>query len=316
MSRRAECWGVILAGGDGTRLRPLTRLIAGDERPKQFCPILGAETLLGMTRRRTALEVAPDRTLLVVTRTHERFYAPLLADVSPGCLVVQPESRGTAPAILYALLRVGRLAPTAPVAIVPSDHYVSDDATFMAHVAAAFEAVLARPDLIILLGITPDSPEVEYGWIEPADRIPLEGPGQVYRVRRFWEKPPLALAQALLTSGCLWNSFLMVGRVPAFLALIRGAVPHLYDALVRILPLLGSDREPEAVTASYAALPAVNFSRAALATRPANLAVLPVSGIEWSDWGDPRRVLATLGRLRMDPEWARDPAAAAVARAM
>src|SRR3972149_5398964 len=102
--------------------------------------------------------------------------------------------------------------PPPPVAIFPSDHYVSDDAAFMAHVAAAFEAALARPDLIILLGIRPDRPEVEYGWIEPADRIPLEGPGQVYRVRRFWEKPPLALAPTLLTSGCLWNSFLMVGR--------------------------------------------------------------------------------------------------------
>jgi mannose-1-phosphate guanylyltransferase len=69
-------WGLILAGGDGARLRPLTRRISGDERPKQFCPVLSGETLLEQTLRRAALLISPDRTLAVVVRAHERFYAP------------------------------------------------------------------------------------------------------------------------------------------------------------------------------------------------------------------------------------------------
>jgi len=79
--------------------------------------------------------------------------------------VIQPENRGTAPAILLALLRVAALAPTGSVALFPSDHYVSDDRSFTTHVKAAFEALLARPDFVTLLGIAPDRPEVEYGWI-------------------------------------------------------------------------------------------------------------------------------------------------------
>jgi mannose-1-phosphate guanylyltransferase len=131
---------------------------------------------------------------MVLTRHHESFYAPLLAHVPPARLVVQPEGRGTAPAILYGLLRVAETAPLGAVALFPSDHYVSDDARFMAHVEAAFGAVQARPDLVILLGIEPDGPEVQYGWIEPGDRL-LDWRGHpVDRVRQFWEKPARAIA--------------------------------------------------------------------------------------------------------------------------
>jgi mannose-1-phosphate guanylyltransferase len=108
-----ERWGVILTGGDGTRLRPVTRLIAGDDRAKQFCPVLGRETLLGQTVRRLGTMVAPSRTVLVLTRTHEQYYAPLLPDLGSLPLVIQPENRGTAPAILYALLRIAAVAPLA-----------------------------------------------------------------------------------------------------------------------------------------------------------------------------------------------------------
>ena len=89
----ATRWAVILAGGDGARLRSLTERISGHGRPKQFCPVLGSETLLEATRRRVALGISPHRTLVVVTRPHEPFYAPLLADVWTRQLVVQPENR-------------------------------------------------------------------------------------------------------------------------------------------------------------------------------------------------------------------------------
>jgi mannose-1-phosphate guanylyltransferase len=76
--RRENDWAVILAGGDGTRLKSLTRRISGDDRPKQFCRILGHETLLEQTQRRVSLEVAPQRTIYVLNRAHQLYYAPLL----------------------------------------------------------------------------------------------------------------------------------------------------------------------------------------------------------------------------------------------
>ena len=116
-------WAVILAGGDGVRLRSMTRGIAGDDRPKQFCPLVGEDALLTERRKRAALTVPAHRTLVVVNRAHERFYTPLLADLSAPALVAQPENRGTAPAILYALLVLaGRQAEADTVAFLPSDH--------------------------------------------------------------------------------------------------------------------------------------------------------------------------------------------------
>src|SRR6186713_1296421 len=93
--RRNE-WGVILAGGDGTRLKSLTRHIAGDERPKQFCSVLGHPTLLQETQLRSWLELARERTLYVVNRAHENYYAPTLGDEAADNLVAQPSNRGTA----------------------------------------------------------------------------------------------------------------------------------------------------------------------------------------------------------------------------
>jgi mannose-1-phosphate guanylyltransferase len=297
-----ERWGLVLAGGEGVRLRPLTRAISGDERPKQFCAVLDGQTLLEQTRRRLALEVSPARTLLVLTQRHQRFYRPLLRGVPRGCAVVQPRDRGTAAAILYGLQRIATVAPTAAVAISPSDHWVSDDAGFMGQVAAAFTALRARPDLVVLLGVQPASAEPEYGWIEGGEPIPGT---PLVRVVRFVEKPSAPAARALLEQGCLWNSFVMVGRVPAFLAMIRHAAPRLDVAFAAVRGALAGPREGDAVRALYERLSPLGFSDGVLSGRPANLAVLPVRGVQWSDWGAPARVMATLAGLGVTPAWAR-----------
>src|SRR5262252_10393733 len=127
----SEYSGIILAGGDGTRLASFTRRIAGDGRPKQFCRLIGDDTLLEQTRRRARMLIGPERLLTVVTRYHERFYRPALADAPPRSIVVQPENRGTAPAVSYALSRLAGIAPADPVVMLPSDLRVTDDAAFM-----------------------------------------------------------------------------------------------------------------------------------------------------------------------------------------
>lgn len=296
-------WAVILAGGDGTRLRSLTRAIAGDDRPKQFCPIVKGATLLQQTRERAALSILPARTMFVVTEHHKVFYQPLLTDVACERIVSQPVNQGTAPAILYSLLRLAAVNPDASVVFFPSDHYFSDDARFMAHVEMAFEAVGARPDLIVLLGITPTGPEVEYGWIEPASRILLKTPDALSRVRRFWEKPSRAHARMLFSRECLWNSFVMVGRVQEFLHVVRRTLPELYMAFERIRPTFGTTLEQRAVRALYREIPSGNFSHEVLAAAPDDLAVLPVREVEWNDLGEPARVLSTLAAMGAQVEW-------------
>jgi mannose-1-phosphate guanylyltransferase len=294
-------WAVILAGGDGTRLKSLSRRITGDERPKQFCPVFGDITLLEETQRRVAIELAKERTLFVVNRHHEPYYAGILGDTPVSNLIEQPRNIGTAPAILYSVLKIAAADPQAIVAFFPSDHYVSDNTKFMAHIRRAFEAAHVRSDLVILLGVEPESPETEYGWIEPAGSI--QGHRQLRYVRRFWEKPCSGLAAVLQLRGCLWNSFVMVASAQALLDIIANATPALYNAFASATPLFGTDDEPTMMKKLYALLGETNFSDRVLALVPERLTVLKVSGIRWSDLGEPKRVLASIQTAGLRPPW-------------
>ena len=296
-------WSLILAGGDGTRLKPLTTQIVGDARPKQFCPILGSDTLLDVTRRRVDRVARFDRQVIVVSRPHEAFYRYLASELAPGRLVVQPGNRGTAPGILYPLLRVHELAGDVPLAICPSDHYVSDDAAFMSYVESARDVVLQRPDLVVLLGVDAERPETEYGWIEPSD-TPLETDGDpAFPIKRFWEKPSARLCDALLARGALWNSFVMVGHTRAFLNLFRSALPGLVAAMDPLRVACGTAAEAEVADRIYRVLPEVNFSDRVLSVAVERLAAVRVKGVQWSDWGNVDRVMTSLARAKQRPSW-------------
>ena len=121
-------------------------------------------------------------------------------------------------------------------------------------------------------------------------------------VRRFWEKPKDEVARGLMDHGCLWNSFVMVGSVSAFLKMIRRALPDLFDHFTSIESVLNTPRESQVIEELYARIPEVNFSQSVLANRPGNLAVLPVGGLRWSDLGKPHRVLSTLADVGLQPK--------------
>jgi mannose-1-phosphate guanylyltransferase len=298
-------WALLLAGGDGRRLRTLTRQIAGDPRPKQFCPIFDGETLLDRTRRRADLLTRFDHQVIVVSRPHEPYYAALAPELAPERLVVQPGNAGTAPGLLYPLLRIQQLAGNVPVAVFPSDHYVSDDVVFVGAVAHAVEVVRQRPDVVALMGVEASAPETEYGWIEPA-ATPLPLPGEpAFPIRRFWEKPAARLAERLFERGALWNSFVMVGWVDTFVALTARFAPELVAIFEPLRKAIGTRDEARVATDLYRRLAAAptGFSDRVLTPATEGLVTMRVKGVEWSDWGHPQRVIATMRRTGWRPTW-------------
>jgi mannose-1-phosphate guanylyltransferase len=292
---QSERAAVILAGGDGTRLRALTREIFGEAIPKQFCRFWGQHTMLEHTRRRASLLIEPRRVMTVLTANHARFYQPLLPSMASEQVVIQPSNRGTAPAILYALTRLKNLSPGCAVAMFPSDHYVGDDEEFMRQVEAGFRAVDARPEETILLGVEPTEPDAQYGWIEPGPFLANECE-PVRQVRCFWEKPGEAQAQRLMRTGCLWNSFVIIARLSTFLGLFLIALPDLYNAFRAIEAEIATPSELPRVRRLYDRIRPCNFSDEVLVKCPFNLAVLQLEGVEWSDLGEPRRVARVLNR--------------------
>ena len=149
--RSGKRWGVILAGGDGTRLRRLTRLICGDDRPKQFCPLVGETTLVEQTRIRAERSVPAEQILFPLSRSHEVFYARE-AGVRPSQRIVQPENKGTAPPILWSLLSIEQLDKDAVVAILPCDHHYSEERAFSEALETAFGVASQRVGSVVLLG--------------------------------------------------------------------------------------------------------------------------------------------------------------------
>jgi mannose-1-phosphate guanylyltransferase len=216
-------------------------------------------------------------------------------------VLLQPTNKGTAPAILWPAYRVSRWQPDAVVAVFPSDHFVRPERAFMAHVARAVGVVRERPDLVVLLGIDPGGPEEEYGWIEPGQ--PVSGADGCVRVRGFWEKPTAERAHAFFGAGFLWNSLVVVARADTLTALGRRHVPDVAACLETLEAHAAGQEDFAAVSEAYARMRPANFSREVLEREADVLVVLRVRDVLWSDWGTPGRVVRTLRRIGVSPDW-------------
>ena len=294
--RSTSAWGILLAGGDGTRLQALTTRIEGDARPKQFCRMLGDETLLTQTRRRISLLFDVDKMITVVTKKHEQFYSRELNDWPRTAVFAQPENRGTGVAIATAILMLRELDPEAIVAAFPCDHHYSNEHAFFEVVEAAILIARDNSGSIVLLGAEATYPETEYGWIEPVRAVRNGDSFAPARVRQFWEKPTLATAQDLFRRGCLWNTFVTIGRASAFIDVLCNAAAN---PMIRLTAgILEND-----LVSAYRSTPPIDFSRDILASQPERLLVIGDAASGWTDLGNPNRVLSTLAREKIAPPW-------------
>ncbi|MFT3698621.1 MAG: sugar phosphate nucleotidyltransferase [Kofleriaceae bacterium] len=273
---------VVLAGGDGTRLRSLTRALYGTDLPKQFAVLTGHLSLVQATVERALQITTPDRISVVVTTAHEPYARAQLASYGVE-LLVQPRNLDTVSGILLPMVRLVARSPEDHVIVFPADHHLPTPQPLLDALAHA------SPDEVSLVGVRPTAPETDYGWIVPGEELA----NRHLRIAEFREKPDEATARQLLARGGLWNTFILTGPVWRFWDLARQHVPNHADAFEAYALALGSPAEAVALRSVYRIVTPASFSTHVLSVADSLLAI-PVEGTGWSDWGTPARVFASL----------------------
>jgi mannose-1-phosphate guanylyltransferase len=285
-------WGIVLAGGEGRRLQSLTRDEQGTVVPKQFCSFLGSQSLLRSAIDRLAAVVERRRIIVVVAASHRRWWQRELVDIEPENILVQPVNRGTACGVLLPLAHIAARDPEARVVVAPSDHFVEDEPGYALSLRQAVELVTSRPGLLIVLGIQPDHPSPDYGWILGAQ----PGEDGVQLVTSFVEKPEPELARRLMVSGALWNSFNFTASVSGLMARLRHALPWLTECFELLASGQHQERRKTLLPRFYDRLPHVDFARRVLEHSQGRFHVLPVPPCGWADLGTPERVTECVRR--------------------
>jgi len=293
MESLGSSWGIVLAGGEGRRLHTLTRDERGTVVPKQFCSFLGNQSLLRSAIERLAPVVGRRRVVVVVAAAHRRWWQRELIDIDPENIVVQPVNRGTACGVLLPLCEIGARDPDARVVVAPADHFVEDELLYATSLRRAVDLVDSRPGLLVVLGIQPDHPSPDYGWIvgsQPDD----DG---LQLATSFVEKPAAEAAGRLMASGALWNSFNFVASFEGLRARFKRTLPWLSDCFELLASGLPRERRDHLLPRFYARLPHVDFASQVLERSAGLFHVLPVPPCGWADLGTPERVTECARRL-------------------
>ena len=293
---------LVLAGGEGKRLRPFVHLLRGDFLPKQYVNFIGRRSMLEHTWDRAEELVPSSNIFTVVNRSHLAFpdVQRQIAQRSPGTVLIQPENKETAPGIIFALLHIAKRYPGSLVTLLPSDHFILHEEEMVGYLKYAGQFVRRDPSRIVLLGIEPDGDESEYGYIATGSRL-RRGSNGPLQITSFVEKPDYHSAQKLARGGALWNTMMMVFNTSAVLELVRTVCPAIFSAMQPIYDSIGTPDEEAVTQEIYQDLPPINFSKDILEPLaqdfPSRLVAFPVRNVLWSDWGSETRVMEILRKI-------------------
>lgn len=269
---------LILAGGGGTRLWPLSRRA----RPKQFLTEFGGNALIAQTYERVAQIVPKERLWVVAGRGHEsgiREHLPMLPDTH---FVREPSAKNTAPAIGLACAAIVADDPNAVVAVLASDHAIRRPERFRALLSAA-GTLAAERKMLVTLGIVPDRPATGYGYIEQGASLGRVLAAEAFEVARFVEKPDAARATQFLKAGnYLWNSGMFVWRAADLLDELEQNLPELGRGL-RDYAAAATPARDEIAARIFASAPSISIDYAVM-EKSRRVACIPAD-IEWDDIG-------------------------------
>lgn len=238
-------YALILAGGKGIRLYPLSR----EKNPKQFLKVINNKSFLRNTVDRIKPLVKKENIYVVTNEEYlDKIYAEL-PEINKDNIFVEPENKETATCIGLSAVKLLKKDKDAAMIVLPSDHYIEGDKLFLDTLSQAVEIAERRRGLITI-GVTPTRPETGYGYVEMGNRI--NGDIATFRVERFTEKPNIEVAKDFLLKGTyLWNSGMFVWRADVFLREMEKYLPKMYRSLMNIYQTIGEENEHEVTVEQY-----------------------------------------------------------------
>ncbi|MDQ2715888.1 MAG: mannose-1-phosphate guanylyltransferase [Chloroflexota bacterium] len=270
---------VIVAGGSGTRLWPLST----PSYPKQFLPLPNGRSMIQEALARLQPLVAPEQAWVVTGRAFGPLVREHMAAVPERHLLEEPIGRNTAPAIAWAAAVIARQDPQAIMAIFTADHVITDVKAFQDAVKLGYQ--VAQQGHLVTWGITPNAPETGYGYIRFASELAAGYGHRAFRAERFVEKPDLATAQSYLRDGhYVWNSGMFIWRVEAILAEMRRHLPEVARKIDRIVDAMDTPQERSVLDEIWPTLTSISIDYGIL-ERASDIAVIPVD-IGWNDVGN------------------------------
>jgi len=274
-----HAYAVIMAGGSGTRLWPVSRT----SHPKHTLPLLGDDTLFQSTVARLDGLLSREHTLVVTTASQADELRRQVPDIPEANFLLEPEPRGTASVVGFAASVLQKRDPEAVMCVLPSDHYIRNQDLF--HLILNVAMNVAQHGYLVTLGITPTYPATGYGYIQRGEPLPQKFPYPVYCVSKFKEKPEETQAREMILRGDhSWNSGMFIWQVDSILNEIRKQMPDLKAGLDSIASAWGTPDQNEVLQKTWPRLRTETIDYGIMENAE-NVAVLPASGLGWSDVG-------------------------------
>jgi len=272
---------LILAGGGGTRLWPVSR----KSKPKQVLPFTDNESLLQKTFKRMA-QIFPTEDILISTGLDQvSAILEQLPEISSKNLILEPCRRNTAAAIGLAAIKIAHQNPDESLVIIYSDHYIKDESSYFKIFDTIKTLLNSHPDHTVLVGIKPEYPETGYGYIKTAADVTTVNNHEVFSVEKFVEKPDLETAARYLASDqYLWNPGMFSWKVKNLLELFQTHLPELYAGLMTIQTALGTPGESDVINTEFPKLPAISIDYGIMEKLTKMLVIKAEYG--WADIGN------------------------------
>ena len=272
-------YGVVMAGGIGTRFWPLSR----QKFPKQFLNLTGNKKMINESIERLSNIVNKDNIFIVTNKEQVSEIIKVIAgDIKQQNIIIEPKSRNTAICIGYAAIEIVKKYSDGIMVITPSDHYIKDICEFSKVLNSAVK-IAEKTNKLITVGIKPTFPSTGFGYIKFDDKN-IE---KINHVLEFHEKPNEEIARKYIEPGnYVWNSGMYIWKASTILKKFKEYTPDIYDGLIKIGNVIGTDIEEEVISNIYASIPNISIDYAVMEPSAPNGDVLVISAeFGWNDVG-------------------------------